>query len=218
MESLLKKTDHVLAVADFDDIEHLNSLAEKVAGVSHTERRLLSIPRVLDGVAFYPLTVAKSMLYDEMLQELDLPEAYTDLLLIWLLTLEPTSEALNEYSDRKKVLRAIKKLSRSLHCTTDELTNIVQKCMPSVAEEGEGDADYGGVVALLLKEYGGTPEKWLYETSVDTIAELIDQFVAAKASEGQLEPGKAPIPTAKLCALRVFRQAEQTLKEKWRGE
>lgn len=218
VQKLISQSGHVLDVADFDDVQELDRLAGRVAGVGGVERQLLRHPVDLDGVKFYPLTVAKSLWHDEMLESLELDGQYADLFLVWLLTLPLNADVLDEYTDRKQILKTVKSFARKLHCTTEDLTGVIKHCMPKASGGGEGDADYGGVVALLLKEYGGTPDQWLYDTPVEMISSLIEQFVEARAAEEQAaNDGKAPMPTAKLRALREFREAVNALREKWNG-
>jgi hypothetical protein len=106
------------------------------------------------------------------------------------------------------------------------MTDVFQKCIGGNNGEGGGDSvSYGALVAVLLREYGGTPDQWLYETPVEKISALVDQYVhrinaendASLSSSNGNGKAVAPVPTAKLHALRAYRIKTNELKEKWNG-
>lgn len=226
------KTQHVVDVEDFDCIEELDRLADKVAGVTKTERRLLNSPFDLCGIKFYPLTVAKSLWYVEKLDEWEIPELYHDGFFFWLLTLPLTDEALSEFSEFKKANKALKKLSKRMHCTTEEIQTICERCCGSYGgtggEEGEGKGkdvrnEFGGLVASLIREYGQSPEHWLYEAPIEQVGEFYDLFIARIVAEDNAnrstsaKGGKAVAPkaTPRLRALKEFRDKAQEIEEEW---
>ena len=224
IKKLLSDIKHVLDVKDFDDIGELDKLADKIVSGSTEERRLLNQPFELCGIKFYPLTIAKSLWYAEKCEDWSLEGIFQDVFLFWLLTLPLTDEALETYSLRKDADKAVKRLSKKLHCTAGEMTDIFQRCVGSKASDsGDEPINYGSLIAVLLREYGGTADGWLYECPIEKIGSLIDQYVArinaendasaaASASSGK---AVAPSPTAKLEALKNFRLKVNAIKEKW---
>ena len=223
---LLKDTSHALHVADFDDIEELDKLADKVVNQSPEERRLLNQPFELCGIKFYPLTIAKSLWFAEKCEEWDIKQKDHDLFLFWLLTLPLNSECLDEFSSRSAAGKAIKRVSRSLHCTVDEMETIVERCIGSKSSSKNANDDktnYGAIISILLREYGGTPEQWLYEMPVPLIASFLDQYthkVNAESSACESRSAKggkavAPAPSAKLIALKDFNTKMNQIKQKW---
>lgn len=230
IKKLQSETNRVLVVADFDDIEALDKLAEKVAQQTPEERRLLKSPFELCGIKFYPLTLAKSFWYAEKCEEWQVYGILQDAFLFWILTLPLTSEALDQYSTREQADKAVKKMSRRLHCTQEEMTAVFKKCVAAKDENGKAKSDdaanYGGLIACLLREYGGTPEQWLYETSVEGIGAMIDHFVARINAENEASAsasshkGKAVAPkaTARLEALKNFREKCNEITQKWSAE
>lgn len=227
IKKLQSETNHAINAEDFDLIEELDAIADDFAGVSQSERRLLNQPFVLCGINFYPLTVAKSLWYIEKCEEWEVTGTYQDGFLFWLLSLPNDEESLDKYSEKKCADKAIKRLSRRLHCSQDEMTEVYHKCLGmsgSKSEESDSkDADYGGMIAVLLREYGGTTEKWLYETPVEMISTLFDAYAkkveaengTVKKSAAQKGKAIAPQPSKKLSALSKFRAKVNEIKELW---
>lgn len=252
ISKLLLETGHALTVDDFDLIEDLDALADAVSGVSKSEQRLLNQPHELCGLKFYPLTVAKSLWYAEKCDEWELEGVYQEAFLFWLLTLQNSEEALDKYTLRKKADKAVKRLSRKLHCTQEEMTGVYHKCLgitgdgggddktikaielvlkfadarddkktlvhlealgDAISKRAAMDTDYGGMVALMIREYGCPPEKWLYETPVEVLSELMARITkrveqennAGRSSAAKGGKAIAPPPSKSLEALSKLR-------------
>lgn len=228
IRKLQSQTSRAIQIEDFDLIEELDVLADEVAGVSKDERRILSQPYELCGIKFFPITVAKSLWYQEKAVEWEIEGIYQESLLFWLLSLPNTEAELDKYTTRKDADRAVKRLSRRLHCTNDELTEVYCKCLGISGNESEqkADTDYGGMIAVLLREYGGTPEKWLYETPVPMIGALFAAYAQKVDAENNsarrvsASKGKAvaPQPTQRMAALTKFREKVNAIRELWETE
>lgn len=221
---LQEKTGHVLGVGDLGDIEALDVLAAKVAGTTKTEARLLSQPFDLCGIAFYPLTVAKSLWFAEKCEEWELEGSQQEACLFWLLTVENHRIELDEYSDRRKSHKAIRELSRRLHCSAQEMTDVYKRCVGiEMNEDGGGEANYGGLIECLLREYGGEPDQWMYETPIAMIETLMNNYSArvnaeqeaARKSAPKSGVAAAPVASERLRALRDFRLKSNEIFEKW---
>lgn len=224
IKKLQTETAHVITVEDFDLIEELDAIASGINGTTKQERRLLSQPYNLCGINFYPITVAKSLWFAEKVKEWELQDTRQGALLFWLLSLPNVDGKLDGYSEQKAVDRAVKKLNRRLHCTNQELSDVYLKCIGSTGESGsDSDPDYGGMIAVLLREYGGTPDRWLYETPVTMIATLFDAYSRKVDAENRSVKGAsaknskaiAPPPSKRLKALAKFRKKINEIKEIW---
>jgi len=229
IQKLQTETNHVLTVEDFDVIDELDALSIEISSVSKTERRLLNSPYELCGLKFYPLTVAKSLWFAEKCDEWELKGIYQESLLFWLLTLENSEAALDTFALRKDADKAIKRLSRKLHCTQEELTEVYNKCLgiTDKSKPSDGKAtDYGGMIAVLLREYGGKPNEWLYETPVIMISTLFKAYAdkvnaeqnahrSASASNGK---AIAPQWNQKMQTLQDFREKVNAIREIWSVE
>lgn len=237
IKKLVSETSHALSVEDYDLIERLDLIAEKISGVSRVERRLLNQPFDVAGIRFYPLTVAKSMWYIEKVAEWEIPVVYQDGFYFWLLTLPLNDESLTEFSEYKAANKAMKKMAKSLHLTRDEITDICSKCCGIEANKAVNDSEsnddsdsvkkgrnvFGGMIAALIREFGQSPEYWLYECPIDQLNEMYAQLVArvnaedesVRASSGKKGKAIAPRATPKLFALKEFRDEVKKIGLKW---
>lgn len=227
VQKLLKDTSHALDVADFDDVVELDKLAEKIIRQTTEERRLLNQPFELCGIKFYPLTIAKSLWYAEKVSEWEVPIELQDAFLFWLLTIPNTEDALSQYDTSKDANKAARLMSRKLCCSQDDMMIVLQKCIgktvKSESNKEQSDTNYGALIAIMLREYGGTPDQWLYETPVEKVGALVDQYVSRINAEHEAnansssKKGKAvaPVATAKLEALKNFREKVNAIKAKW---
>lgn len=213
IKRLLQTTKHLLTVDDFDIIGELDELAGEVAHVSKSHRRLLREPFELCGILFYPLTVAKSLWFNEKIEEWGIPALHHEAFLFWLMSLPNKSEIFDEYSDLRKAEKAIKRLSRKLHCSPDEITSIYHKCIGNSSGGDDGrDVDYGGMIAVLLKEYGGTPDQWLSEEPIDRISDLLRAY--SESVRAQNGDSKAVDPNL-IQSLSKFREKQNEIEALW---
>lgn len=225
IKKLLLKTNHVLDVEDFDLIEQLDSIANDLSITTRTQKRILREPFELCGVNFYPLTVAKSLWCSEKIKEWELEADCIEPFTLWMLTLPLTEDCFDGFETLKVVDRAVKKMGRKLHCSDAELLEVYHKCIgrESGDTDESGDAvDYGGMISVLVKEYGGTPAYWLYEESVEFISVLILSYSDrnAQQSKASSPSGKAvaPAPSRQLAALSKFREKANKISDKWSVE
>lgn len=220
---LIDQTGHALSVDDLDLIAEFNELAGKVSGVTKSESRLLSQPFELCGIAFYPLTVAKSLWYAERCVDWEIEGSQQEALLFWLLTLPNITGELDKYTCRKLADKAIRKLSRRLHCSPQEMSDVYAKCVGINGSDGEGEASYGGLIECLLREYGGEPDRWLYETPLPMIETLMNNYAARINAEQEASARSlshsgravAPMASARLIALRDMRLKRNEIRELW---
>jgi hypothetical protein len=85
------------------------------------------------------------------------------------------------------------------------------------------EADYGGTIACLVKEYGGTPDQWLYETPVEKMASLFDQYEKRVTAEENASRSKsasggkavAPKVNQSMRSLGDFNAKAKEIEQKW---
>lgn len=220
IRKLQSQTKHSLTIDDLDLIEGLDAIAKEVTTTTSKEHRLLREPFSLCGVDFYPLTVAKSLWFAEKCKEWQIVAGDEDALMLWVLTLPLTPECFDGFSNSRDAIKATKRLSRKLHCSDTELSGVYARCLgvDPDAEAGEpSTVDYGGLIAVLVKEYGGSPNRWLYEESVELISALLASYSDRNNAEQKQSSGKAvaPAPSKRLAALTNFRNKLATIQEIW---
>jgi hypothetical protein len=231
IKKLQAKTNHQLTVDDLDLIESLDEAARDVSGTTKRESRILSQPFDLCGIPFYPLTVAKSLWYLEKVEEWGVRESDYEGFLLWSLTLPNTPEALDSFTTKKEADRALRKMSRKLHCSQHEISEVYLKCVGGTAagETGVGSdgadhtVDYGGIIAILLREYGGPVDKWLYETPVEMIGVLFraledrveDEESQVRTANAKAGKAVAPKPSKRLASLSRFRNLANKIEALW---
>ncbi len=176
MKEILNRTSHAITVDDFDLISELDELACEVAQVSKLHRRLLREPFELCGILFYPLTVAKSLWFNEKIIEWEVQPVHHEPFLFWLMSLPNEQGVFDQFCKRKQADRAIRRFSRRLTCSPDEIAETYQKCIGSSGGGSGRDVDYGGMIAVLLREYGGTPDQWLCEEPIPRISDLLRAY------------------------------------------
>jgi len=227
IRKIQKETKHVLAVADFDDIERIEKLAETVKGVSSVERRLLMSPFELGGIKFYPLTVAKSLWINEKVIEWDISDAQSEEFMFWALTIPLGAESLEKYYTKKAADKAMRKNSRRMDFSHEELSEICNRCFGVSEEVGTGKKRkstlFGGMVACLIREFGQSPSYWLHDVPIEMISELYSQILikahnedsASRSSSAKGGKAVAPRMDSSMEALAAFRAEVNKLKEKW---
>jgi hypothetical protein len=238
IRTLQSKLNHAITVEDFDLIESLDVVARDLAGITKSERRLLDAPFFACGMRFYPLTIAKSLWYREKLVEFEIPELYHDAFMFWVLSIPNEEGAFDEFDTVAKVNRAMKRMARKLTCSADEMAEVFRKCaglveIESTDKESDEESDeesetaeatqYGGLIAVLLKEYGGTPTQWMIETPIETVAELFDQHMARYIAEQDAVRGDAakggkaiaPRNDQRIAGLARFRKKLNEIARAW---
>ena len=149
-----------------------------------------------------------------------------------MLTLPLNEAAFDDHEDKRKAMKSLRRFIRRSNCKASDLRDIFEKCAgKSVGKNADGDGSeksesYGGLVACLVREFGQSPDYWLYEASVDKVMEFYDQIMARVMAEEEASrsasagAGKAVAPkvTPKLRAFKAFRDKAHELREKWGAE
>ena len=128
----------------------------------------------------------------------------------------------------RQIIREARSIARRLHCTAEDVASIIEKCTGTAKKSAGSDEDstgsaYGGLIACLVKEYGSTPDYWLYEATADMVAELMEQFTkrvegeAKAARSACASKGKAVAPSAtpRIRALKEFREKRNEIEQLW---
>jgi len=227
VEKLLAETGHALSVSDFGHIHTLHVLAERV---SHPYKAadidLVEMPRAVGGVLLHPLSLGAW----QWLEAFAIPALgnhwLADVAIAYAMAHSHTPDVLRDGCTPKELRKALRKWLRGLSCTIAALSRVVDAVAGASEQLEEGArarAEYGPIIALLCREYGGTPQGWAWGVSAETVRGFLDEHrakveaenaVAAKASAGA-GASVSTTPQSKIDAMRSFRRYAKALRESW---
>lgn len=190
----ISKCGPVDLAADWDDLRRIEALAAKS---SLTDRqgllRLVEEPAVrLLGLTFHRLTIGAEAFCRQAEQHL-FSNASRNLLYAYALVhaRTPREDLWPLMSDPAALHRRLKEWKRDVGLTHEEVARCLayietdDRARAGVAAAGE-KPDYGETVTALVREFGQTPEYWIWDCPGDEIEMLV-----ASASRSAAEEAKA---------------------------
>ena len=171
-------------------LHELGLLVENPPGVVPLD--VLDLPVSVGNVTLWGFTIGASLWWRECaLNWFDGDESIAEQTLAFTLAHSREPEKIRELTDRHATTRAVKKWANGIGCTDRELNWPIDKILSDDEEAEENDddiaADWGGLVASLCKQYGGTPEYWTWEASQDVALGMISKAVDMDAaSQGDI--------------------------------
>ena len=214
--SLMESTGHSLTIDDFDLIAKLDAVADEVVhGIQVGDSSIYSFPVIVGGYAFFAPTIGKEIFWRECVKDAVCDElkmaAY-----LWLLQLGEIPKERGE-----KIEKAVKKWARQCSLNSKDVANVLDKYSVGEAAGPKG-ANYGDVIALLVREYGHDCEHWLNAPEHEIKMMLGDwnntQEAKASAMRSSKSKGGAPIPPApspKIKAVSRFNVIKREIEESW---
>lgn len=220
----LSKSGPVDLAADWDELRRIEALAEKS---SLTDRagllRLVEEPAVcLLGLTFHRLTIGAEAFCRQAEQHLH-SNALRNLLYAFALVhaRDPRGSLWPLMSDPSALARRLKDWKRDIGLTHEEIA----RCLAYIdtddrvrtAESEKKDLpDYGETVTSLVREFGQTPEYWIWDCPGDEIEMLVSNAAKAAAEEARAS-SKATDPDRRdVRAHRDLMAAVKGLEEKIR--
>lgn len=210
VEKMLAETGHVLTVADFDDLAALHRAAQAVTNPDdEDESSLWAAPHQVGNILLYPLTLGVAVWMSEQASEwFGDKDPLADLAVAWALSLGQLPGELWEVRTARECKRRVRAWARKLTATPQQLGAALEKMLPSAdpgADDGEKGGGYGPTISLLIREYGKSPEYWMWKTSVKVIhvllkdyADRINEQIEAENRAARKAGGKAaqglPLP------------------------
>lgn len=133
--------------------------------------------------------------------------------------------ALWAFDEKPAFAKRLKEWSRSISCDFHELKEAVEKFKTSDEDTTRkmgtkpAQSDRGWMLDLLMSEYGGTIEQWVWQTPLVEIAVLLkrrrERKEAEAAAEGKVVPTDSDSPYIR--ALYLFRDFEARFMAKKKG-
>lgn len=184
----------------------------------------------LDGATFYvggvpvfPLTICRISLLVSLAKKCDEDVEQFVKLQAWILTTENIEERHVELREYKVAKRESKKAWRKLPWTPAQLEYAVTARFGEV-EDGEdeqgGSYNPNSLIAMLVHDYGSTPDYWRFKATTSIINSIIDDWQLRQQAQAEAynkSSGKnvAPLPSPKFRYARKRREAIAQLKKDW---
>lgn len=242
--SLLEETGHVLGVSDLDEINALDGLAWKVVHPTEQEETdLLDLPVKVGNLKLRRLSWGALGWLEECAYQWFVNQpVFLDLATVYASVYSREPDALYALDGPRAARKTLKKWSRTFSATYEEVINAVEKVLPEpdaasyaeayrrTGDNGNGKnghkVNYGPMVALLVREYGQTPEYWFWKASTDkssTMLADVEARINAEDEEMKRAAARAKQPMVtrsgpRLAAIDALRKFEKHLRAKWQTE
>lgn len=215
IQSLLAETGHVLTVQDIESIVKLDDAAEiVVSGPVDKSDSIYAFPILCGGEAFVAPTIGKQMYWEEQVSK-NVPEELWTCAYLWLLTFADVPDERGG-----DILKAVKRWGRKCRLTADQVETIINAY--NRGGGGQGKANYGEIIALLVREYGQDCNHWLNAPESEIMMLIADWTRTQESKAAAYRSSKAgsknplpPMPSPKIKALKTYRELKNQLRESW---
>lgn len=205
----------MLTVQDIAPIVQLDEAADIVVnGPVDKSDSIYSFPLLYGGEAFVAPTIGKQMYWEEQVSK-NVPEDLLTCAFLWLLTFADVPEERG-----KDILKAVKRWARKCKLTADQVENVINAYNKDGNDGGE--ANYGEIIALLVREYGQDCDHWLNAPESEITMLIADWTRTQEAKAAAYRKSKAgsknplpPVPSPKIKALKKYRELKDQLRESW---
>ena len=212
-------------VSDWDSLLEIHELAESVMQADdHGDSGILNASTEIGGVLFYRMTIGSG----EWLAKVSpwFADNSRMEILAWAYAMAGARnpiENLWPFADNKAKLSAkLKEFSRHIGATPNELVHglrvFVEQEQPKIMPgDGQFSADespkygFGALIDMLLHEYGGTPEQWIWNTPRVTLMELIKKMAQRKrmeSADGKSDPNDPRVIASHRLIIRLRKMVD----------
>lgn len=192
-------------IGDWDALQDIARLADVVMQTDEDGAAAMVRPCVeIGGVLFHRMTIGAGCWLEKVAPWFDGQDKLFALALAYAMAgaRNPSVDLWPFADDRAKLVARLNEFKRHLGCTPGELMQGIKAFAdeetraPMPGDESQVSAEaaksgFGGLVDLLLSEYGGTPEQWLWHTPRATLNDLMGKIAArqrAKAGDKHSDP------------------------------
>lgn len=193
--ALKQLADEGIAVSHENAI-WLQHLATKTAPIAGRESVLdwLDAPVRLGGLDLWPLSIAAEFWLDECAYPwFQRSNFYTTLAEVFAMAFGRDPAVLRSACDHKTTKRMLRAMAGEITCSWRALSeNMARLNLSPRTVEVETTAQkaseplaikWGDVVAMLCKEFGGTPEDWLFKRSAQQVRDIFDAHCTVLAGK-----------------------------------
>ena len=208
-------------LTDWADLLDLSRLADVVTNAEETGSAAILRPCVeIGGVLFYRPTIGAGEWLAERAAWFDSDPAGNVLCMAYACAgaREPERLLWPHGADKTRLDRTLKAWRKSLGCTPEELSKWLGEFLvegradtalepaPGGEESAPVKSGYGHFIDLLLSEYGGTPEQWIWHTPRETCLDLIAKIAErhrAKAGKAYTDPNAPSVIASHRFVMRL---------------
>jgi len=167
----------------WDAIARLNGVARDMDNPS-VDLDMIDAPLTVGGTRFWRLSpVAQEKAFGELLEWFEAGEVLPLAAVLYCMAHSRDRLALARLSSPTKARRLVRSWFMQQKASVEALNAVAEALLPRRREDAEEEQpaepteDYlGRMVAVLCREYGQTPDFWLYECSVDRVAALLAEY------------------------------------------
>jgi len=206
-------------VPDIALVVELNKAADVVVnGPADKADSIYAFPILCGGEVFVAPTIGKQIYWQEQVSK-NVPEDLLTCGYLWLLTFADVPDERG-----KDILKAVKRWARKCKLDDDDAESIVKVYNKDKDECGE--ANYGEIISLLVREYGQDCNHWLNAPESEITMLIADWTRTQEARAAAYRTSKAgnknpvpPVPSPKIKALKTYRELKDQLRDLWaKGE
>ena len=222
---MLKATNHVVVVEDFERIFKLNDLALKYTSLDkEAEGNILGRPVPCGNIVLYPLTLGSAKWIEDCVMEwFPKSPVYANLAMAYALSRSNKPGELWELKNKREAKKAILRFWRKCGCRMKQLEAALVGMFPDVdsADEDDVNANYGPLIAMLCKEYGRDPDYWMWDASYDMVMALIkSRECQAKAEWNALKSSAKgsdmpAMPGSMLARFKAYKDFRAKIEHEW---
>jgi hypothetical protein len=223
IEKLLSQTDHTLTVDDFTLLKDLNDAGERVSNPTGEEDSFPVLPVIAGGHIFSAPTISITQWYNDRALPWWGESNYSHLALGYSLQVKITGKWLWE-QERSFLEKELLSFAKGLDCTPEEyesaILSVINTDEDSGGDEGSGSANYGPLISMLCKEYGGEPDYWIHQADLNTLQSLMSSYMTGlemeyASAKGGGKGGLPPFKTPKMAAIEKFREQSNLVERAW---
>jgi len=238
LQKLLQETNHALSLTDVEKIMCLATLADKVSNPDVIIGKWKSsFPVICGGHVLEPMTIGKGIWIDEYAVKWfgSDENEIMHLVLAFVLDRQTTEETLSNITDKADCMKMILKYWKNADCSYTQILLALDKLMPEKQEPASicfhcnqpipaknETVDYGPIIRLLVKEYGGTADHWLHDVDLIEIENLINSWLRMQQEEyakakkiADRQHISFPTSAALVEAVKNYREHLNALRESW---
>lgn len=209
-------------VSDFDDIAELNRLA---SGVTNGQTAKYWAASLEPAITVGNITLRRLSIGAE--EWLDRAQDWFDddhFLFLIGFAMSSTPDQLSTAWDADSAKKAVRQWRRNAKCSRRSLVRAVErfKIAEDASQQLEADVntpvDNGWLIELLCKEYGETPDYWIWQCPGDQITMLARNMQLRIERENRLASGNVDPASEYIKSLFAFRKKEADLRNKKLGD